>query len=331
MSTAWQATVGSLLVLTPASSGQEFDPWSDVARYEIEYRVDLSELVAKETDRLRVWLPTPANRPAQIVLSQEVEAPWPQRETRDAYGNRIVYLERNGADTGGGQIVMRFVLERWPARGLEAADVRAGTPDDPELYLAPNKLIPLQGVIRDVAVKQSQGLETNSEKIRAFYDYIVRSMRYTKDGTGWGQGNAVWACGAKRGNCTDFHSLFIGMARSQGIPARFVMGFPVPADKQEGEIGSYHCWTEVYDASRGWIPLDASEAKKSGLSDDYFGQLPSDRIEFTLGRDLVLEPAQEGEPLNYWIYPYAELNGKPLRNIPWKLRFRRLPIYTARN
>ena len=45
----------------------------------------------------------------------------------------------------------------------------------------------------------------------------------------------------------------------------------------------------------------------------------------------MLEPAQQSEPLNYWIYPYAELNGKPLKSIPWKLRFRRLPIYTARN
>ncbi len=331
MSAAWAAIVASLLVLTPGTSAQEFDPWSEVARYEIEYRADLSELVAKETDRLRVWLPMPANTRAQTVLSQQIEAPWPQRETRDAYGNRAVYLERSGEGANGGQVVMRFVLERSPSNGLRASDVRAQTPNEPARYLAPNKLIPLQGVIRDVALKESRGLETDGEKIRAFYDYIVRTMRYNKSGTGWGQGNAVWACGSKRGNCTDFHSLFIGMARSQGIPARFVMGFPVPADQQEGEIPSYHCWTEAYDAARGWLPLDASEAKKSGRSDDYFGQLPSDRIEFTLGRDLVLEPAQQSEPLNYWIYPYAELNGEPLKSIPWKLRFRRLPIYTARN
>lgn len=325
MSGAWPAVAGSLLALTTASLDREFDPWSDVARYEIEYRADLSQLRTKETDRVRVWLPTPAHTRAQTVLSQQIQAPWPHRETRDAYGNRAIYLEHNGAEMNGGQVMMRFVLERSPSNGLRVSAVRSHTPDDPARYLAPNKLIPLQGVIRDVALQQSQGLETKSEKTRAFYDYIVRTMRYNQEGTGWGQGDAVWACGSKRGNCTDFHSLFIGMARSQGIPARFVMGFSVPADQDEGEISGYHCWTEVYDATLGWLPLDATEARKYERSDDYFGQLPSDRIEFTLGRDLVLEPAQEGEPLNYWIYPYAELNGVPLQSIPWTLHFRRLP------
>ncbi len=207
--------------------------------------------------------------------------------------------------------------------------MRAQTPNDPARYLAPNKLIPLQGVIRDAALKESRGLETDGEKIRAFYDYIVRTMRYNKSGTGWGQGNAVWACGSKRGNCTDFHSLFIGMARSQGIPARFVMGFPIPSDEAEGTVSGYHCWAEVYERGRGWLPLDASEAKKSGRADAYFGALPSDRIEFTLGRDLTLEPPQAGEPLNYAIYPYAEADGEPLPKVPFTLRYRRLPAGTA--
>ena len=40
--------------------------------------------------------------------------------------------------------------------------------------------------------------------------------------------------------------------------------------------------------------------------------IPSDRIEFTVGRDLLLSPAQNGPPLNYFIYPYAEVDGKPV-------------------
>jgi len=37
---------------------------------------------------------------------------------------------------------------------------------------------------------------------------------------GWGRGDAKWACDAKFGNCTDFHSYFMGLARSKGPPAR---------------------------------------------------------------------------------------------------------------
>jgi hypothetical protein len=60
---------------------------------------------------------------------------------------------------------------------------------------------------------------------------------------------------------------------------------------------------EFYDAKRGWLPVDASEAKKKGLKEAYFGSLPNDRVEFSAGRDIVLDPAQAGEPLNYFVYP----------------------------
>jgi transglutaminase-like putative cysteine protease len=159
--------------------------------------------------------------------------------------------------------------------------------------------------------------------VQAFYDYVYRTMRYNKDGTGWGRGDAVWACANKRGNCTDFHSLFIGMLRSQGIPARFLIGFPVP-EGAEGEINGYHCWAEYYDAKRGWIPVDASEAKKKGQKEAYFGALPNDRIEFSTGRDLVLAPPQKAEPVNYFVSPYAEVDGKPAAELKGSFHFKRI-------
>ena len=58
------------------------------------------------------------------------------------------------------------------------------------------------------------------------------------------------------------------------------------------------------------MPVDASEASKHpDRHDYYFGHLDAARVAFTMGRDLVLKPPQNGEPLNYLIYPYAELDG----------------------
>ena len=149
-------------------------------------------------------------------------------------------------------------------------------------------------------------------------------MRYSKSGRGWGRGDAAWACESKYGNCTDFHSVIIGMCRSQGVAARFVMGFSIPPDKADAQIKGYHCWLEAFDPSFGWRPMDASEAWKMKRFDAYYGRLPSDRVEYTVGRDLVLEPPQKGEPLNFFIYPYAEVNGKPAGSVPWALRARRI-------
>jgi len=61
--------------------------------------------------------------------------------------------------------------------------------------------------------KRRVGSKTPLAKARAIYNYVIATMRYDKSGTGWGNGDAIWACTAKRGNCTDFHSLFIGMMR----------------------------------------------------------------------------------------------------------------------
>jgi len=80
------------------------------------------------------------------------------------------------------------------------------------------------------------GQDSALDKARAIYDYVFTTMRYDKTGTGWGHGDVLYACDAKKGNCTDFHSLFIAMARSQGIPARFEIGFPLPPDKHSAEL-----------------------------------------------------------------------------------------------
>jgi transglutaminase-like putative cysteine protease len=180
-------------------------------------------------------------------------------------------------------------------------------------FLEPDRRVPLAGTIAELSAEQTNGIQDPLAKARAIYDYVIATMRYDKSGTGWGNGDAIWACTAKRGNCTDFHSLFIGMMRAAGIPSRFEIGFPLPADQHAGVIPGYHCWAEFYVAPYGWIPVDASEAWKHPEKKNYFfGAHDDNRVQFTVGRDIRLDPAQQGDPLNYFIYPYAEVDGKPL-------------------
>ena len=91
----------------------------------------------------------------------------------------------------------------------------------------------------------------------------------------------------------------------------------------------YHCWAEFHDEKRGWLPVDASEAKKKGMADAYFGTIPNDRIEFTARRDIVLSPPQRGEPLNDFVYPYAEAEGLPVGPPRAEVRFRRMARHEA--
>lgn len=59
--------------------------------------------------------------------------------------------------------------------------------------------------------------------------------------------------------------------------------------------------------------MDISEANKDpGQREYFFGHLCENRVAFTTGRDIDLVPRQAGAPLNFFIYPYVEVDGKPL-------------------
>ena len=146
---------------------------------------------------------------------------------------------------------------------------------------------------------------------RVLYDVVNGHMKYEKKGTEWGRGDAVWACESGFGNCSDFHSLFISLARSQKIPAKFEVGFPLPEKRGEGDVNGYHCWAKFRPSDKGWVGVDISEANKNPkMKDYYFGNLTEDRIAFSTGRDLTLVPLQKGKPLNFFIYPYVEVGDK---------------------
>ena len=158
-------------------------------------------------------------------------------------------------------------------------------------------------------VIESKKADTPLMKARALYDYIIDNMRYAKEGI-YGTGDANYACDSKSGNCTEFHSFFISLARSAGIPSRFAVGASIPSERNEGGIDGYHCWAEFY-AEGKWWPVDISEANKyTPLATYYFGHHPANRIEFSRGRDLRPEPLPQSGPINFLAYPILEVGGK---------------------
>ncbi|MCI0330344.1 MAG: transglutaminase-like domain-containing protein, partial [candidate division Zixibacteria bacterium] len=103
-------------------------------------------------------------------------------------------------------------------------------------------------------------------------------------------------------------------------PARFVMGFPIPDDQREGEIPGYHCWAEFYVPEMGWVPVDASEAwKNPGKKEFFFGNLDPNRVAFTLGRDISVDPTVK--PVNYLIYPHVVIDGREFSEVRTSVRF----------
>jgi len=278
-------------------------------------------------DRVRVWLPSPSSDAEQQVTRGEATAPAKIAEHQESrFGNRILYFETQIPASGEFSVKVPYQVKRHEVRQLAAMPGASEKLDDMRraLYLAADKLVPTSGK----PLKLLEGLELRANKIdmaRQLYDLVDKHVVYKKEGIGWGRGDTNWVCDSGFGNCTDFHSLFISLARSRGLPARFEIGFSIPTDKTEGPVAGYHCWAWFYLEERGWVPVDISEADKNpAMKEYYFGNLTADRVKFSTGRDLKLNPPSAQQPLNFFVFPYIEVGGEtlPAANIELQNSFR---------
>ena len=313
---------------TPAVAGAP-----QMREFDLTYSARMTAL-PQDARQLDIWLPYPSSDEHQEVTVTEVSSLYPYVVLREPeYGNRMLHLSIR--DPRASEIVVSMtvhVRRHEYVRDLGAVPARArrGAPASTVRWLEPDRLVPLDKSIRRLAREIAGGKRSDLEKARSIYDYVVSTMSYDKSGTGWGNGDIRWACDTKRGNCTDFHALFIGLARAAGIPAKFAIGFPIPPQRGEGEVPGYHCWAEFYLAGYGWVPVDASEAWKHPEKRDYFfGAHDENRVQFTVGRDITLNPRQAGEPLNYFIYPYVEVDGQRFREVSTALRYKDQQLPTA--
>jgi len=258
----------------------------------------------------RMWLPVARSDDFQTITSMTVEAPGKQTMLDELeYGNKVLFLEL-GPEDSGKTITMRYQVTRLEKAAYDAKET------DFSLYLQALNQVPIDQQFKTIADEVLKGKKGDLVRARALYDHVIEKMAYKKVGEGWGKGSAVYACNLKTGNCTDFHSYFLALARAAGIPARFAIGAPIPSERNEGRIDGYHCWAEFY-AEGKWWPVDISEGDKyTSLATYYFGHHPANRIELSQGRDLVVEPAPMSGPINFLAYPVFELDGETVKLKP---------------
>ena len=271
-------------------------------RFQFHYKATLPQLTAAA----KMWIPIAVSDSFQRVELETMQVPGTHRLIEDPVNaNTILYMELN-PEHSGQEITLTYRVSRKEKGPYKESGQVA------DRYLASNRLMPVDRRFREIAMEAIGEKRNDSQlmKARAIYDYIIDNMRYAKSGE-YGKGDAVYACDTKTGNCTEFHSLFISLARSVGIPARFSIGAAIPSDRDEGGIDGYHCWAEFY-AEGKWWPLDISEGNKyTALATYYFGRHPANRIEFSRGRDLELTPGPESGPINFLAYPLLEIGGQP--------------------
>ena len=282
--------------------------------FAIEYVGKVSG-VPEGTKKLRVWMPVPSQSTVQSIRDLKFSIR-PQVSIEPKYGNRIAYWEID-APKATNEITMNFIcerkvvildLEKLKSDGIETSAA-------PEVFIKPDKLVLVDNEMKALSNEITEGKETTLAKARAIYNYVLGKMTYDKNHVGWGLGSTRHACDVGKGNCTDFHALFNSLCRAQGIASGFEIGLYLPYEKgKEEPLSGYHCWAFFRVPGKTWVPVDCSEADRFGEKKEFFfGGHTANRVTLSTGRDLVLAPAQAGEPLNYFLNPYAEADGKPVK------------------
>ena len=224
--------------LACAQSAPEKPKFSEpVRKFRFTYSFTVKD-IPPGTKVVRVWAPVAHTDEHQTVRLVNVKAPVQTEMTQEAeYGNRMMYAEVRNPVQSTAEFTLEYeVTRREYSLGdlaqLERKDSKPGVvPASMTRFVEPDKLIPIDGKMKTLAQEVAANQVGTVAKAKAVYDYLFTTMRYDKTGTGWGRGDALWACDAKHGNCTDFHSPFIGMLRAEGIPAKFDIGFPLPENK----------------------------------------------------------------------------------------------------
>ena len=286
----------------------------DSRTFAVSYTARIKDIPAG-AKKVRVWLPVPQDSTVQKIKDLSFSREMSQ-SNEPKYGNRIAYAEIESPGTSA-EITMKFVCTRQEIKSDLAK--LAGDGSDPSgsfpVFRGPDRLVLVDAEMKKLSDEVTQGKKDTVEKARAIYQYVLDKMAYDKSGTGWGTGSTKFACEVGKGNCTDFHALFNSLCRAQGIASGFEIGLYLPYEKGKVEKpGGYHCWAFFRVPGKTWVPVDASEADRfPDRAQYFFGGHTSNRVTLSTGRDITLSPKQDGEPLNYFLNPYAEADGKPVK------------------
>jgi transglutaminase-like putative cysteine protease len=216
---------------------------------------------------------------------------------------------------------------------LRPAPSQRASKDELKLFLQPSRYLPTDGIVKETAVKATAGATTDVDKARAIYEWIVdNTFRDPKvKGCGRGDIRGMLESGNLGGKCADLNALYVGMARSVGLPARDIYGLRVTkSDLGYKSLGlntdkatkSQHCRAEVYLSQNGWVPVDPADVRKVVLEEPpgnrvltdemvskartrLFGSWETNWMAYNYAHDVDL-PGSKNSPLVFFMYPQAE-------------------------
>ena len=197
--------------------------------FEVTTRVE----VLNPSGETRVWLPAAlmTTTPYQRTVGNKFEAE----------GGKARLVETSKADALGivaatfpaGVKPVLTLTSQVQTKNIAVSLSEPARPKEDHVQLVhclqPTKLLPTDGIVKETALAITKGASTDVDKARAIYEWIVENTFRNAATRGCGVGDIRFMLESKDlgGKCADLNALYVGLARSAGIPARDVYGIRV--------------------------------------------------------------------------------------------------------
>lgn len=288
--------------------------------------INVALQASQETNHASLWLPYPVSDDYQRIEEIKVEGNYSSSAIYREPLSGVLYLF---ADWDGkfSERLLQFRFKASTRERIQKNLIDSGEPVPAEVrkYLAASPMIPTDGAVLEIATQITAKHKNILQKSRAIYDWMLVNIKRDPSVRGCGLGIVEQTLARHSGKCADVSSVFVALARAAGVPAREVFGLRLGSKTRQDITGEYHCWAEFYLPGTGWVQVDPSDVLKimhaKGINIEqaathqeyYFGAVDEHRIVLENGgRGIQLIPQQKAEPVNYLMYPYAEINGKAL-------------------
>ncbi|MET3794111.1 transglutaminase-like putative cysteine protease [Aquamicrobium terrae] len=332
---AGAAASAAMLLPATARANSAFAPKpGNWRRFEVVTRLEIAE----PQGRTQAWIPLPSVNEADWFRSENSEwttnAGRAQLAREPKYGADMLHVEWEDGEKAPVVEVVSRIATRDRAVDLSAPGSPPPlTPTEQALYTAGTDLIPVDGIVLETAQKITAGANTDLDRARAIYDWVVDNTFRDASVRGCGIGDiaAMLESGNLGGKCADLNALYVGLARAAGLPARDVYGIRVAPSqfgyaslgaKNEVITKAQHCRAEVYLDGHGWVPVDPADVRKVVLeeppgnlaADDakvvaareaLFGAWETNWLAYNMAHDVSL-PGAAGPKLGFLMYPQAE-------------------------
>jgi transglutaminase-like putative cysteine protease len=301
------------------------------------FEVTTTVEVIKPSGPTRVWVPAAlcVQTPYQRTLADTFRCEGAIVRTVETKtdGLKIIAVEFPAGVRPFLGVTSRVKTRDWAVNFSAAANEKNASASELRHFLRPTKLLPTDGIVRETAMQITRRWETDLDKARAIYEWIVENTFRDPKTRGCGIGDIRFMLESRDlgGKCADLNALFVGLARAAGVPARDTYGIRV-AKSELGYVSlgvateniskAQHCRAEAYLNDYGWTPVDPADVRKVVLeeppggrpfSDEMvkgararlFGSWEMNWIAYNFAHDVAL-PGSSGPTIGFLMYPQAE-------------------------